>query len=130
MLQTDIIPQEESRPEGAEGADPSSSSAAAAAAGGGGPEGMPADLGAVPQIPQAMYYGGPAGMPQYPQAVMPGPAVGAGQMGAVPDMQPAGMSPTMQMAEPPVAAVMFEQWASEGQAQAAAAVAQQPGQHQ
>jgi hypothetical protein len=40
------------------------------------------------------------------------------------------MSPTMQMAEPAVAAVMFEQWASEGQAQAAAAVAQQPGQHQ
>lgn len=92
---------------------------------------MPADLGAVPQIPQAMYYGGPGGMPQFPQAVMPGAAVGAGQMGAVPDMQPAGMSPTMQMAEPPVAAVMFEQWASEGQVQAAAAaVAQQPGQHQ
>jgi hypothetical protein len=35
------------------------------------------------------------------------------------------------MAEPPVAAVMFEQWANEGQQQAAAAMAaQQAGQQQ
>jgi hypothetical protein len=67
-----------------------------------------------------MYYGAPPGMGQYQQAVMP---AAAGPMGAVPDMQGAGAA--MAMAEPPVAAVMFEQWANEGQLQAAQQQARQ-----
>jgi hypothetical protein len=115
-VQNDVVPLEGEG--GAEGGDPSSSGAAAAvaaAAAAAAAAGMPADLGAVPQIPPGMYYGAPPGMGQYQQAVMP--AAAAGPMGAVPDMQGAG--PAMPLAEPPVAAVMFEQWANEGQLQAA-----------
>lgn len=101
VLQTDIIPLEENKPEG-EGGGASTSAAAG-------------DLGAVPQLPPSMYYN--PGMQQYPQAVMPAAAAGAAA-GAVPDMSP-GAVPLM---ETPVAAAMFEQWATEGQGGAGAGV--------
>lgn len=120
----DVIPLEERKPEGAESGEPSSSGAAAAAAAAGG-SGMTADhLGAVPQIPQGMYYGAMPAMGQYQQqhssVMSPDTSAGgasAGGMGAVPDMAAAAAAGA---GEPAVAAVMFEQWASEGQLQAAA----------
>lgn len=121
-VQNDVIPLEEGG--AAEGAgDPSSSAAAAA--------GMPADLGAVPQLPPGGVYYNPA-VGYAPAAGMLPPAAAAGAMGVVPEIQQAAaVSPAVPMAEPPVAAVMFEQWANEGQQQAAAAMAaQQAGQQQ